>query len=381
MQEVIVAGGGIAGAATAIHLARRGRKVLLVDRAVFPRRKACGEGLFPAGARELRGLGVLDCVEGEVLETLRFHGYGHTAQARLGSPDAPALGVRRDILDAALLREAELAGVEIRQGVRVGELTPEGNSAYSLLLGARRQEAAVIVAADGLGSSLRRQAGLEASRPGKRYGISAHVELRKAPEPAVDVFFRPGFEVYVTPVRGRLVNVAVLMSKPLTRMLAGQPDQALEELLRRERCLPDPWKVADAPLVAGPFPARATKLWSRNLVLAGDAAGFFDGITGEGMSLALVSARHCAEAVDGFLRTGSAKPFALYQKRRRALARNSELLGRLTLALAARPWLARRCLRSLSRHPATFSKLVAISSGEAGLRSLRPADLASLMVG
>jgi flavin-dependent dehydrogenase len=131
----------------------------------------------------------------------------------------------------------------------------------------------------------------------------------------------------------------------------------------------------DAPLASGPFPQRPRRLWNRNLVLAGDAAGFFDGITGEGMSLALASARHCAAAVDSFIETGQTKPFLVYERERRALARNSELLGRLTLVLAGRSWTARRAIRGLARRPGAFGRLVAVSSGEAALRSLRPWDL------
>jgi flavin-dependent dehydrogenase len=136
-------------------------------------------------------------------------------------------------------------------------------------------------------------------------------------------------------------------------------------ILRREHA--HGWRLLDAPLVAGPF--RSGRAACGNAIKA-DAAGFFDGITGEGMSLALVSARHCAEAVDEFLATGSAEPLRRYERRRRSLARNSEILGRMTLALASREWTARRALRGLARRPETFAKLVAVSSGEARLWSL-----------
>ncbi len=290
MPEVVVVGASVAGAATAIHLARRGRDVLLLDRSEFPRRKPCGEGLFPAGVRQLRELGLLERLDGAtVIESLRFHGYGATAEAGLGSPDAPAIGVRRSILDHVLLRAAAEAGARVALGGGPSQLQVEEDGSFSLLSEHKAIAGpAMIVAADGLGSGLRRAAGLDPKRRGRRYGVTAHVELRKPPEPAVEVHFRPGFEVYVTPVGGRCVNVALLMSKPMTKLLAGAPDGAMEELLHRESCLAAGWRLLDAPLVAGPFPVRPRRLWKRNLVLAGDAAGFFDGITGEGMSLALI---------------------------------------------------------------------------------------------
>jgi flavin-dependent dehydrogenase len=383
MPEVVVVGASVAGAATAIHLARRGREVLLVDRSEFPRRKPCGEGLFPAGVRQLRELGLLDRLDGAmIIESLRFQGYGAAAEAGLGSPDAPAIGVRRSVLDHVLLRAAAEAGARVALGGGPSQLQVEEDGRFSLRSEQKVSACpAMIVAADGLGSGLRRAAGLDPKLRGRRYGVTAHVELRKPPEPAVEVHFRPGFEVYVTPVGGRCVNVAVLMSKPMTKLLAGAADGAMEELLHRESCLPAGWRLLDAPLVAGPFPVLPRSLWARNLVLAGDAAGFFDGITGEGMSLALVSARDCAEAVDTYLRDGETSAFREYERRRRALARNSERLGRLTLMLSGRPWTARRAIRGLGRRADAFTRMVAVSSGEQGLRGLRPLDLLAPFLG
>src|SRR5262245_23385775 len=120
MAEVVVVGASVAGAATAIHLARLGREVLLCDRSATPGLKACGEGIFPAGVRELRNLGVLDLLEGSVrIERLRFEGYGENAEARLGSAVAPALGVSRASLSAAVLAAARAAGVQTELGCAV----------------------------------------------------------------------------------------------------------------------------------------------------------------------------------------------------------------------------------------------------------------------
>lgn len=379
-MDTLVVGGGVAGSAVALQLVRRGAAVTLIDRGEFPRRKACGEGLFPAGARELHRLGVLDQIQPVAcLEQLRFHGYGQSAVAMLGSKDSPALGIQRHVLDKAMLDAAAAAGVDVQLGVRALALVEAGPERYVVLTDSGELEPRAIVAADGLSSALRRQAGLEAPGRGRRYGVSAHVELPTEPEAAVDVWFEEGYEVYVTPVGGRVANVAVLMSKPATRALAGDASAAFRDLVLRSGALPGAWQEMDEPLTAGPFPARARRLWDRNLVLAGDAAGFFDGITGEGMSLALVSAGDCAEAVAAYLRDDSSAAFAAYGKRRRALQRNSELLGRLVLLMSSRPWLARRGLGGLARRPRSFSKLVGISGGDLGLLSLRPPDVAAML--
>jgi flavin-dependent dehydrogenase len=133
--------------------------------------------------------------------------------------------------------------------------------------------------------------------------------------------------------------------------------------------------------VAGPFSVGCSRPWRANLVLVGDAAGFFDGITGEGMSVSLVTARHCSRACDGYLSGGGYAPFRKYASLRAGLVRNSELLGHVSLALGSRPALARMAVRNLQRRPETFNKLVAISTGSSGLRTIRLNDLSALLFG
>src|SRR5690606_36275822 len=140
-------------------------------------------------------------------------------------------------------------------------------------------------------------------------------------------------------------------------------------------------ELLDEPMIMGPFPSSASALAKHNLVLAGDAAGFFDPITGEGMSLALQSAHDAASSIDAFLREGKHDVIQDYERRQRARARNSMLLARLCLFLARRPALGRRAIANMNRRPATFEKLVAINSGDAELRHLRPRDALALLLG
>jgi flavin-dependent dehydrogenase len=139
-------------------------------------------------------------------------------------------------------------------------------------------------------------------------------------------------------------------------------------------------EVVDAPLAAGPFAASCRRAYRANVVLAGDAAGFFDGITGEGMSAALAGSRLCAAAIEAYL-DGDANAFACYDQQRRALVRNSNLLGRVSLILGSKPSLAATAVRNLACHPQTFERLVRVNSGSAPLRSLRPRDLSALLFG
>jgi flavin-dependent dehydrogenase len=122
-------------------------------------------------------------------------------------------------------------------------------------------------------------------------------------------------------------------------------------------------------------------VFRQNVVLVGDAAGFFDGITGEGMGLALVGARLAATRIREHLASGEIEPFRRYDRERRALARNSELLGRLTLFTGPKAAPARWSTRNLARRPATFDRLAAVGAGELPMRGLRPRDLVALTLG
>jgi flavin-dependent dehydrogenase len=356
---------------------------VLVDRATFPRRKPCGEGLFPLGVAELNELGVLPAVEaqGAELRSLRFTYDNVSATTPIGAMGRYGLGVARATLDQALGEAAQRAGAEFRCGVTARSLIEEEGRFAGIQTFAGQLEARVVIGADGLRSALRRQAGLDAPQPGRRrYGVTAHLELATIPEPSINVYFRRGYEVYVTPVGGRNVNAAVLMGQDGMSRFAGRLRDGFLELLEGLPVL-EGARLIEEPLAAGPFPASAKRAWRANLVLAGDAAGFFDGITGEGMSIALRSARQCAAAVDSYLDSGDEAPLQRYDKQRRVLARNSTLLARLSLSIAARPTLARRLVTNLARRPATFPTLVAINAGELPLSAMRPRDVLALAFG
>ncbi|MBI2765050.1 MAG: NAD(P)/FAD-dependent oxidoreductase [Chloroflexi bacterium] len=382
MHDVLVAGGSIAGAATAIHLARRGRHVLLIERAQELRPKACGEGVLPAGVAALAALGLSPetLTPSATLRSVRFCAGGRVAEAPFSVRGRAGLGVRRDLLDPSLLERARAEGVDVRTGVTARRLLVESGKVAAIETTGGPLPARAFVAADGLHSRLRRLAGLDARAVGDRYGISAHLRLPAPPDEAVQVHFRSGYELYLTPVGGDCANVAILLRRPAMRDIAGDPGAAFDRAIAREPLLARAERI-DGPHVAGPFPRQARRAWRGNLVLAGDAAGFFDGITGEGMSAALVGARMCAAAIDAYLRNDSCAPLRVYDTRRRAFARNSTLFARMALLLARSPAVAAHVVGNLSRRPATFARLVAVSNGEVGLLSLSPRDVVAMLTG
>jgi flavin-dependent dehydrogenase len=382
MPDVVVVGASVAGSATAIHLASLGHSVQLIDQASFPRRKACGEGLLSPGVAELKTLGLLDNLLPDVtiLNCLRYVGLqGETVEAPLGSADRPAIGVQRHLLDASLLHAAAERGVDVCLGIQARGVA-ETAGRFALLTEQRSVPARVIVAADGIHSRLRQAAGL-VTRPGRRFGVSAHFLLPEQPEGRVAVHFRRGYQVYLTPVGGRLVNVALLLDRAQARMLAGGFLAGFRSLVAASGALPEGAELVDEPLTGGPFPIKPGRIWRSNLVLVGDAAGFYDGVAGDGMSIGLVSARRGAAAIHRFLSDGSERHLRSYERDRRTLARNSTLLARLTLTLASQPKLGAMAVRNLARRPETFARLAAIGQGERGLDTLRPRDLLALAFG
>jgi flavin-dependent dehydrogenase len=195
------------------------------------------------------------------------------------------------------------------------------------------------------------------------------------------VHFQGGYEVYVTPVGDRLVNVALLMGRKNAARLSGQVAPAFEAMVGAGAGLPEGARLLDEPLASAPFPTSATRAWRDNLVLVGDAAGFFDGVSGDGISLALQGAKRCAAAVHRYLGDGDPRHFAAYDRDLRAEARNSTLLARVVLSLASHPAIGRRVLANLRQRPQTLARLVEISQGRLDFKSLRPRDLLALALG
>jgi len=361
VRDAVVVGAGPAGLAFAIAAAARGLDVAVLERrGDGPIDKACGEGLLPSGVRALARLGVLPLVpraERAPLTEIRWlEPTGEGARLRLPPPGG--LGIRRVALSAALLVRARAAGVEVVPGAEVTLHRREG-AAIRAFTADRSLAARVLVAADGLASPTRRREGLEGPAPARpRYGIRRHYAVPPWAD-AVEVHFGRGAEAYVTPAGGGRVGVAILFERigaaSFERLLARFP--ALE---RRLAGAPH-----DSPLRgAGPFDRRATARVADRLVLLGDAAGYVDAVTGDGLSLAL----GCAEDLAALL------PAALARGATRAALRPYEAAWRRrfwpyaawtrgVLALGRHPALRRRVLALAAARPAPFERAVAAAVG------------------
>src|ERR1700751_2933998 len=272
MIDLLVVGGGPAGLATAIHGANAGLEVVVVEKRSGPIDKACGEGLMPHTLRHLERLGVhphgkpfrgISYLEGNrQVDALFSHGAGR--------------GVRRTVLHGALLDAAASAGVRICHD-EIGEVSQD---AASVRAGDWR--ARYLAAADGLHSPIRRSLGLERPSPGpRRWGIRRHVQIPPWSD-YVEVHWAPGAEAYVTPIADDCVGVAVLKSS------RGGFDCHLKEFPGlRDRIDGRPHEPDRA---AGPLRQSVSSRTSGRVLLVGDAAGYVDALTGEGLGLAFGAA-------------------------------------------------------------------------------------------
>jgi flavin-dependent dehydrogenase len=333
MRDLLVAGGGPVGLATALYAARAGLDVAVVEPREGVIDKACGEGLMPGAVAALAELGVP--LAGHPIAGIRYLDGTRTAEAPFRH--GPGRGVRRTTLHRAL-REAVLsAGVETLQRA-VGTVEHRGD--HLLVDG---EPTRYLVAADGLHSPIRRLLGLDAPVTGpRRYGQRCHVPI--APWTSfVEVHWAPTAEAYVTPVGPDRVGVAVLTDE--RRQLA--------ELLG---CFPLlAQRFAGHPVAhvrgAGPLRQRARRRVAGRVLLVGDAAGYVDALTGEGIALGLAHARAAVAAV----RAGEPQRYELAWRR---LGWRHDLLTRGLVAATRHRALRGRIVPAASVLPRVFTAAV-----------------------
>jgi flavin-dependent dehydrogenase len=361
VRDVIVVGGGPAGLAAAAAVAARGLDTLVLERRELPADKACGEGLLPGGVRALEALGAARHLDPDGWSRLRAIRWiqedGRSAEARLPAPGG--MGIRRLALSAALAARAREAGAEVREGTAVQSHRREAEGVTVLLPSGEELRARVLVAADGLGSMVREREGLSGPVRGpRRFGLRRHFAIAPWGD-AVEVHFSPGAEAYVTPAGARRVGLAFLFEE---RTASG-----FDALLARFPALAS--RLAGAPFDsalagAGPLGRSASTRVLPRLLLVGDAGGYVDAITGEGVSLALQEAVLLGGLLPEALSRGATRE-ALRPWDRAVRARHLRhaAVTRLVLGMARRPALRRTAVSLLGRAPRLFDALVAGAVG------------------
>lgn len=361
MIDLLVAGGGPVGLGTALYATRRGLRVAVAEPRPAPIDKACGEGLMPGAVAALRELGVDP--PGRSFAGIRYvRGQDH-AEGFFRS--GPGLGVRRTELHASLAGAAEDAGIEvipaavhgIEQTDRYVEAALSGR-AGSRGAGARRDAGSpnvrtrYLAAADGLHSPIRDRLGLALPPPRpRRYGLRQHFRVRPWSE-CVEVHWAAGAEAYVTPVGGELVGVAVLFKgrAPYDRWLAEFP------LLAERLADADP---ASPVRGAGPLWQRARRRVAGRVLLVGDAAGYVDALTGEGVRVGLAAGAELADCL------AAGRPDD-YERRWRRATREYRLLSGALVRASQRPWLRSGIVPAAAALPGVFGGAINLLAGRDG---------------
>jgi menaquinone-9 beta-reductase len=304
----LVIGGGPAGSAAAVTLARAGARVRLIDRAVFPRHKLCGDTLNPGALSILDRLGVGDDVRACALPITGMTVTGPGAEVSADYPDGlRGMSVTRRCLDQLLLNAAADAGACVETGVGVSEPVLENGRVVGVRLAGRGGDvlrAPVVIAADGRGSRL--AAGLNlssyASTP-RRWAFGAYFSNVTRMSARGEMHIRRGVYIGVAPLPGGLTNVSVVLDG-LGPTKAGHYCRADQQMIVRralnaDAVLRDRFAVATqvSPVtVLGPLAVNARAAGCAGLLLAGDAAGFVDPMTGDGLRFALRGGELAAHA-------------------------------------------------------------------------------------
>ncbi len=364
--DVIVVGGGPAGSASAALFAAQGRRVLLLDSARFPRPKACAEYVSPGGVAILDRLGILSELNaGRWLRGMQVEAPGgecFLVDYRLAKGQQHyGLSVPRLALDAALLDVARQRGVEVRESYRVNGVWRDASRVRGIV-GPTGEclSAELVVGADGLRSVVARDTcRRSAPRWPRRLGLVAHFSGVAWPEDHGYLLVGQHGYVGVAPLDERgLVTVGLVRTMPRGRL--GSPVAALQAGLAEYRRLNDRLsrgQLASAVIGVGPLATVVNPKAGPGFALVGDAAGFFDPFTGEGIFRALRGAE--------LLTTD---PQAYVESRTRAFAAKERLVALVQVFVQTPPLLA-LALRRLRQRPSVARQLGCM------LGDLEPASL------
>jgi flavin-dependent dehydrogenase len=377
--DVIVIGARCAGAPLAMLLARRGRRVLAVDRALFPSDTVSTHFMWPRTTAALARWGLLEALAATgcpPIDKVRIHFGENSLEGRPEAIDGTAVMYcpRRTVLDALLVDAARRAGAEVRERTLMRELLRDGDRVAGVRLsgpdGQREERAALVVGADGLTSGVADavQAGIERSHPSLTCGFYAYWE--GVPTDGVEFYVRHGRDVLVFPTHDDLTCIWVGRSNgdwPAYRAdvesvyLAGL-DPPLRERVRGGRRVTS-FKGTHR------LPNRYHRCWGEGWALVGDAAYHRDPLTGMGIGDAFLGAELLADAVDAGLDGDLPTALAGYQQ---ALWDKTSAVFDYTVQSAALkdPAPLAPLYAEIARRPELAQLLMNVLAGSAPSRSL-----------
>jgi menaquinone-9 beta-reductase len=399
--DVLIVGAGPAGSATGTFLARAGYSVLMVDRAAFPRDKACSEYMSPETVRILDRLGVVDALEEAgafALEGMKVTGPGGaTAHGRFAlaghRPFRPTgLSVSRRILDHQLVAAARAAGATLLERTWVEELLYDRGVVAGAVVrdhgGTQHHvQARLTVGADGLRSVVARRIGRRTYNAPRRVAFVGHFARVQGMGPSAELHFGASAYMGLNQIGHDQTNVAVVV--PVER--AGSAGKGVERFFAetlsefpgvRERI--EAGELVRPILATGPFAAWSSRVVAPGALLVGDAADFFDPVTGDGIYSALRGAELVAEtAATALSRPGAigADRLAAYRRMRRRVFVGKWMLERMIDYALRFPRLFDRGVARLGRRQGMAHTIIGVAGGFVPPREiLNPIFLARMIL-
>ncbi|MBI3406474.1 MAG: FAD-dependent monooxygenase [Acidobacteria bacterium] len=379
--DVAIIGGGPGGASAAIVLAKRGFRVVVLEKDRFPRQKLCGEFISPEVRRLARALGFTAAIEEAApskISIARLHVYDERPFEIPFSE--PAFGLSRSRLDEILLRHAAASGALIREEAAVEKVARGADGSF--ILDCSKNEVhetiearAVICAAGGWSRFTPGLSGRPGSVPNHRvaYGFKGHFDSHVADSGVLNLYFFDGGYCGITHIQGGISNVCGLIRRDKFPSFA----KGNKELLEVIRCLPGVSNhltrgEKQSPLLfTGPMLFRSPVPFAGSMCMVGDAAGFIDPFCGDGISIALHSGALAATGLSSFLGGECSLESAgqQYARAHREQFRRQFVVAGLLRKLTRHPLATRIALRLGGRNAALQQAL---------FQQTRPRNLVSL---
>lgn len=369
--DVIIVGAGPAGSHLAIRLARLGWSVALLDKRRFPRPKPCGEFMGPECLPLLDELGLLEpalAQGGQRIHSLSLHGYGHRARGGfncLGHATIPfhhGLAARRETLDAQAVRVAESEpGVCLLEGHAFLDLLRNREGRVVGLRGATPRgepfelRGKFTVGADGLNSRVARQLGVGERIPWlERFALC--VRIRRGCLDGAELHIVPGGHLAIAPVDDEWATLNLLISKEDVPSRRSELNAGIQRFLERAPALAERLPELDPServFACGPLAHRTRAQVFDGAALVGDACGFVDPLTGEGLFYGMRGAQLLAETIHSALHAGRCDRSSLrpYARARRREFGHRRAMSYLLQRGMKHPVLVRGFLRALESRP------------------------------